>query len=209
MRVPAAVQVTLAAVTEAAALMEVAAAVVEGTEGILCQRSSRGRVTWIRRLSGAFAGPCVGPAAPGMEHAGFSSTMIALKGNRWKRRSTDADGNVVEYLWEIGDGAAATGSRATHTYAEPGRYLTTLAIRDNAGGEDFKSADHAVDISTYGFVGFLRPVAAQRPCAQSRRRRRHARLLRPLDHRGQQRPPPDIRSMPRPPGLGRAPGALR
>ena len=31
---------------------------------------------------------------------------------------------------------------------------------NGVGGEDFDAADHAVDISTYDFVGFLQPVAA-------------------------------------------------
>jgi PKD repeat protein len=83
--------------------------------------------------------------------------------------STDTDGNILEYLWEFGDGATVTGSRATHTYAEAGRYLTTLAIRDNAGAEDFDAADHAVDISTYNFVSFLQPVAAAPAAARSKR----------------------------------------
>ena len=73
--------------------------------------------------------------------------------------STDADGTVVDYLWEFGDGTTASGSRATHTYAEAGRYLTTLAIRDNAGGEAFQAADHVVEVSAYDFVGFLKPLA--------------------------------------------------
>ena len=74
--------------------------------------------------------------------------------------SKDADGNVADYLWEFGDGTTASGSRVSHTYATPGKYLTTLAIRDNAGGEDFSSADHVVTVSKYDFTGFFQPVAA-------------------------------------------------
>ncbi|MBO1268115.1 PxKF domain-containing protein [Arthrobacter cavernae] len=74
--------------------------------------------------------------------------------------STDADGNIVDYLWEFGDSATATGSQATHTYAEAGKYLTTLAIRDNAGGEGFDAADQVVTVSAYDFAGFFQPVAA-------------------------------------------------
>lgn len=74
--------------------------------------------------------------------------------------STDADGNVIDYLWEFGDGTTATGSTASHTYTTSGRYLTTLAIRDNAGGEAFAAAEQAVLISSYDFAGFFQPVAA-------------------------------------------------
>jgi lysophospholipase L1-like esterase/chitodextrinase len=74
--------------------------------------------------------------------------------------SSDADGTVTEYLWEFGDGTTATGSRVTHTYATPGRYLTTLAIRDNAGGEGFTAATQTVTVSRYDFTGFFQPVDA-------------------------------------------------
>lgn len=74
--------------------------------------------------------------------------------------STDSDGNIIEYLWEFGDGTTATGSTASHTYTTAGKYLTTLAIRDNAGGEAFTSAAHSVTISRYDFAGFFAPVAA-------------------------------------------------
>ncbi|TFD23831.1 PxKF domain-containing protein [Cryobacterium lyxosi] len=74
--------------------------------------------------------------------------------------SADADGTVVEYLWEFGDGSTATGSRVSHTYTTAGTYLTTLAIRDDQGGEAFTSADHIVDIPKYQFEGFLAPVDA-------------------------------------------------
>lgn len=75
--------------------------------------------------------------------------------------STDADGNVIDYLWEFGDGTTATGPKVTHTYTQPGTYLTTLAIRDDQGGEAFTSADHTIDIPKYAFEGFLKPVAPQ------------------------------------------------
>ncbi|MBT2555486.1 PxKF domain-containing protein [Arthrobacter sp. ISL-5] len=74
--------------------------------------------------------------------------------------STDSDGNVIDYLWEFGDGTTATGTTATHTYTTADTYLTTLAIRDNAGGEAFASAEQAVTISSYDFTGFFQPVAA-------------------------------------------------
>jgi len=74
--------------------------------------------------------------------------------------STDSDGTVVDYLWEFGDGSTATGKRVSHTYTTPGNYLTTLAIRDNGGGEAFTSADHVVTIPKYEFSGFFDPVNA-------------------------------------------------
>lgn len=74
--------------------------------------------------------------------------------------STASDGTVVDYLWEFGDGNTATGKLVSHTYTTPGNYLTTLAIRDNGGGEAFTSADHVVTIPKYEFSGFFAPVDA-------------------------------------------------
>ena len=48
----------------------------------------------------------------------------------------------------------------SHTYTTAGTYLTTLAIRDDQGGEAFTSADHIVNIPKYEFNGFLAPVDA-------------------------------------------------
>ena len=56
--------------------------------------------------------------------------------------------------------------RLSHTVAlkpqasHAAHYLTTLASRDNADGEDFDAADHVVSVSEYNFGGFYQPVAA-------------------------------------------------
>jgi len=47
--------------------------------------------------------------------------------------STDADGSVVAYAWTFGDGAAATGPAASHTYAAAGAYAAKLTVTDNRG----------------------------------------------------------------------------
>jgi PKD repeat protein len=48
--------------------------------------------------------------------------------------STDADGTVVSYLWNFGDGTTATGATTTHVYAAGGTYNVTLTATDNDGG---------------------------------------------------------------------------
>jgi len=134
--------------------------------------------TWTVRLYGAQVAPQGEPTRLSVWHvpainqkptAQFTLSQDGRTVTVDAGSSTDTDGNILEYLWEFGDGATVTGSRATHTYAEAGRYLTTLAIRDNAGAEDFDAADHAVDISTYNFVSFLQPVAAAPAAARSKR----------------------------------------
>lgn len=47
--------------------------------------------------------------------------------------SEDPDGSIVTYAWDFGDGATASGSTASHTYAEPGTYIITLSVTDDDG----------------------------------------------------------------------------
>lgn len=52
--------------------------------------------------------------------------------------SSDLDGTIVSYDWDFGDGATASGSRVTHSYAKAGSYLVHLKVTDNQGavGDD-------------------------------------------------------------------------
>ena len=47
--------------------------------------------------------------------------------------SSDADGKVMEWLWDFGDGRTASGSVATVRYSEPGTYTVTLTVTDDDG----------------------------------------------------------------------------
>ncbi|HEX8495880.1 MAG TPA: PKD domain-containing protein [Actinomycetales bacterium] len=47
--------------------------------------------------------------------------------------STDADGTVSRYAWDLGDGTSLTGSAPTHTYAAAGTYAVTLVVTDDRG----------------------------------------------------------------------------
>ncbi|MCP4696699.1 MAG: PKD domain-containing protein [Gammaproteobacteria bacterium] len=48
-------------------------------------------------------------------------------------KSTDADGKVINWRWDFGDGAQAEGSQTEHAYAEPGTYKAELAVKDDSG----------------------------------------------------------------------------
>lgn len=47
--------------------------------------------------------------------------------------STDAEGPLTEYTWTFGDGATASGSAVSHTYAGDGDFTATLSVKDSAG----------------------------------------------------------------------------
>ena len=46
--------------------------------------------------------------------------------------SSDADGKIIGYNWDFGDGDSGGGKRVKHAFAEPGRYRIVLTVRDNA-----------------------------------------------------------------------------
>lgn len=59
-------------------------------------------------------------------------------------RSTDADGSVVAWTWDLGDGATADGRDASHTYGSKGTYAVCLTATDDDGLADTACRDVAV-----------------------------------------------------------------
>lgn len=47
--------------------------------------------------------------------------------------STDSDGEIIEYLWNFGDGNSSTEKIAQHSYKKAGIYEVQLKIKDNSG----------------------------------------------------------------------------
>ena len=54
--------------------------------------------------------------------------------------STDADGFIVSYQWDFGNGSSGIGVIATHTYALPGTYTARLIVTDERGATGSASA---------------------------------------------------------------------
>ncbi len=48
--------------------------------------------------------------------------------------STDRDGEILEHLWEFGDGGEARDSAVVHVYYQPGDYNVRLTVTDIEGG---------------------------------------------------------------------------
>ena len=67
-------------------------------------------------------------------YAGFVGDTIVFDGSA----SSDADGAIVRYDWDYGDGttAADAGPAPTHVYATTGQYTVTLTVTDDAGASD-------------------------------------------------------------------------
>lgn len=58
--------------------------------------------------------------------------------------SSDADGLIVSYSWDFGDGQSSSGKTASHTYVSAGTFPVTLTVKDNRHGEDTES--HTIEV---------------------------------------------------------------
>ncbi len=47
--------------------------------------------------------------------------------------SSDADGNIIRYAWDFGDGQNAVGVVVDHKYKQQANYTVTLTVTDNDG----------------------------------------------------------------------------
>ncbi len=54
--------------------------------------------------------------------------------------SSDEDGSIVSYLWDLGDGNTSTLENPEHSYVEAGQYNITLTVTDNDGASAFATA---------------------------------------------------------------------
>lgn len=69
-------------------------------------------------------------------------------------KSTDSDGQIIDYRWDFGDGGKATGKKVTYTYTKKGKYKAILSVLDN----DFRVGTAQVEIvATMGepFASFV------------------------------------------------------
>ena len=78
--------------------------------------------------------PCEGNQAPvadaGQDLSGDAGQTIEFDGTG----SSDADGQIVAYEWDFGDGCDPVNAAvANHTYADAGDYTATLTVWDNCG----------------------------------------------------------------------------
>jgi PKD repeat protein len=68
-------------------------------------------------------------ASAGGPYVSLHKKRIAFDGSG----SKDADGTIVSYSWDFGDGATGTGAKPTHRYGSAGMFNITLTVTDNDG----------------------------------------------------------------------------
>ena len=71
-------------------------------------------------------------AASATPTTGKAPLLVAFEGSG----STDADGTIVSYAWDFGDGSTSTDADPSHTYLLPGSYSAELTVTDDDGGVD-------------------------------------------------------------------------
>ena len=60
--------------------------------------------------------------------------------------SIDADGTILSYVWDYGDGTGSTGLTSTHAYTTEGTFTASLIVTDDGGISDTTSLDIVVTI---------------------------------------------------------------
>lgn len=81
--------------------------------------------------------------------------------------STDADGSVVSYAWDFGDGGTASGATASHTFTDQSTRTVTLTVTDDDGATDQISRTVEVAPTNVAPVAVVSPtsLAGQAPFA--------------------------------------------
>ncbi|MCF8264122.1 MAG: PKD domain-containing protein, partial [Melioribacteraceae bacterium] len=77
-------------------------------------------------------------------------------------RSSDSDGELINYEWDFGDGSSGTGEITTHKYSSPGYYNVQLTVYDNSGVSNQSASDRLtvyVNDRPKAFAGNDRVVA--------------------------------------------------
>ncbi|WP_431711840.1 PKD domain-containing protein [Glutamicibacter uratoxydans] len=85
-------------------------------------------------------------AAIGLTGAGL---QVALDASG----STDTDGAIASYEWDLGDGTTQSGASIEHEYAEAGTYTITLTVTDDRNGSHSATVDYeAAEVQPLVFI---------------------------------------------------------
>jgi len=64
--------------------------------------------------------------------AGTNQTVVTDNTVNFNAEGSSDNIGITRYEWDFGDGTTGTGKTTTHTYKEPGNYLVTLTVEDDA-----------------------------------------------------------------------------
>lgn len=66
-------------------------------------------------------------AEAGGPYSGTTGTAVKFDGSA----SSDSDGSIVSYYWDLGDGNTSSGATPEHAYSTAGNYTATLTVKDD------------------------------------------------------------------------------
>ncbi|RMH69232.1 MAG: PKD domain-containing protein [Gemmatimonadetes bacterium] len=69
--------------------------------------------------------------------------------------SSDADGSIVSYLWDFGDGATSTTMNPVYSYSSTGTYTVTLTVTDNLGATGTDQTTATITSGGSGSTGVI------------------------------------------------------
>lgn len=119
--------------------------------------------TSVQNLVVANAPPVADAAHPAL--AGVNDLLLFNA-----RGSRDADGSLVSYSWDFGDGQTGRGVEARHQYKEPGRYKVLLRVVDDTTVAN-NSAEHTSEVrinaTPVARIAALPPICAGTPTTLS------------------------------------------
>ncbi len=111
----------------------------DSTSGLL--PTSPDATSATRYIAYSFADSNLAPVAKiNGTSTGTNPVLVSLDGSL----STDSDGSIVGFSWNMGDGSLKTGSNVSHTYSKPGSYSITLTVTDNKGATG--SSSYSVNV---------------------------------------------------------------
>ncbi len=75
--------------------------------------------------------------------SGVAPLTVAFNGST----SSDADGTIISYVWNFGDGATSSGVNTNHIYSATGTYTARLTVTDNQGASNSATAAIQVNVT--------------------------------------------------------------
>lgn len=98
-------------------------------------------ITWADYDPEAFDWPPV--ADPGGIYTGSVEQSISFDATQ----SFDAEGEIISYLWDFGDGTTSTEPQPTHSYSATGTYTVSLTVTDNTNQSSTITTTAAIETS--------------------------------------------------------------